>query len=178
MAQKVSKGKGVASSSHGRTRSIMSQEAPNKDPSIQPQPPRRYGLCRVTEQEVARWALHQQYGYHVSFPYAHISRKARIWLIKFCGCLVPEKLVTHVMRERVCLVYAFMIGMLVNVGVIIKDVLRRERVKKGERFSFGGLLTRFLRGNQINKEMVDYRPRYDPHRIDVKKTVWSYAVYW
>ncbi|MCD7471826.1 hypothetical protein HAX54_012547 [Datura stramonium] len=47
----------------------------------------------------------------------------------------------------------------VNVGVIIKDVLRRARVKKGQRFSFGGLLTRFLRGHQIDKEVVDYRSR-------------------
>ncbi|MCD7472352.1 hypothetical protein HAX54_013507 [Datura stramonium] len=50
----------------------------------------------------------------------------------------------------------------VNVGGIVKDVLRRAKVKKGQRFSFGGLLTRFLRGNQIKEEVVDYRPRVGP----------------
>ncbi|MCD7463144.1 hypothetical protein HAX54_050034 [Datura stramonium] len=44
----------------------------------------------------------------------------------------------------------------VNVGVIVKDVLRRERVKKGQRFSFGGFLTRFPRAQQIEEEDVDY----------------------
>ncbi|MCD7458501.1 hypothetical protein HAX54_038410, partial [Datura stramonium] len=47
-----------------------------------------------------------------------------------------------------------------------QDVLRRTRVKKGQRFIFWGLLTRFLRGYQIEEEEVDYRPRYDPNGID------------
>ncbi|MCD9643346.1 hypothetical protein HAX54_030748 [Datura stramonium] len=38
-----------------------------------------------------------------------------------------EKHVNHVPRERVCLVFALITGRPVNVGVIIKDVLRRER---------------------------------------------------
>ncbi|MCD7471910.1 hypothetical protein HAX54_012704 [Datura stramonium] len=42
----------------------------------------------------------------------------------------------------------------VNVGVIIKDVLRRERVNKEQRFSFGCLLTRFLREQQIDEEWL------------------------
>ncbi|MCE0482154.1 hypothetical protein HAX54_040601, partial [Datura stramonium] len=62
---------------------------------------------------------------------------------------------------------ANLLGMLVNVGDIIKDVFRRERVKKGQRFGFGGLLTRFLRRYQIEEEETDYRPRYDPRAIDV-----------
>ncbi|MCE2054899.1 hypothetical protein HAX54_041617 [Datura stramonium] len=36
--------KGLASSSHGSKRPRMGQEDPNKDTSMQPQPPRRYGL--------------------------------------------------------------------------------------------------------------------------------------
>ncbi|MCD7463957.1 hypothetical protein HAX54_051769 [Datura stramonium] len=61
-------------------------------------------------------------------------------------------------------------GMPINVGVIIKNVLRREREKKGQSFGFGGLLTRFLRGHDIEEEEADYRPIYDPRRIDVTKT--------
>ncbi|MCD9645789.1 hypothetical protein HAX54_034990 [Datura stramonium] len=51
---------------------------------------------------------------------------------------------------------------------IIKDVLRRARVKKGQRFSFGCLLTRFLRGYQIEEVLVDYRPRNDLNGLIVK----------
>ncbi|MCD7448788.1 hypothetical protein HAX54_046324 [Datura stramonium] len=40
-----------------------------------------------------------------------------------------RKHVIHVTRERVCLVYCLMIGMPVNVGLIIKDVLRRARLR-------------------------------------------------
>ncbi|MCD9644551.1 hypothetical protein HAX54_032832 [Datura stramonium] len=50
-----------------------------------------------------------------------------------------------------------------------KDVLRMARVKKGQRFSFGGLLTQILREQQIDEAAVDYRPRYDPKGLDVTK---------
>ncbi|MCD9560992.1 hypothetical protein HAX54_019859 [Datura stramonium] len=58
-----------------------------------------------------------------------------------------------------------MTGMAINVEVLIKNVLKRERVKKGENFVFWGLLTRFLRGNDIEEEEVDYRPAYDPRGL-------------
>ncbi|MCD7456657.1 hypothetical protein HAX54_032603 [Datura stramonium] len=43
------------------------------------------------------------------------------------------------------------------------------RVKKGQNCRFGGLLTRFLPGHDIEEE-ADYRPFYDPTGIDVNKT--------
>ncbi|MCD7459678.1 hypothetical protein HAX54_041610 [Datura stramonium] len=63
-----------------------------------------------------------------------------------------------------------MTGIPINVGVLIKNMLKRERVKKGENFGFGGLLTRFLRGHDIEEEEEDYRPTFDPRWIDVTKT--------
>ncbi|MCE3217223.1 hypothetical protein HAX54_011088, partial [Datura stramonium] len=60
--------------------------------------------------------------------------------------------------------------MSINVGVIIKNVLKRARVKKGQNFGFGGLLTRFLHGHDIEEEEADYRTAYDPREIDVTKT--------
>ncbi|MCD7473071.1 hypothetical protein HAX54_014656, partial [Datura stramonium] len=54
----------------------------------------------------------------------------------------------------------------VNIGVIIEDVLTRERVNKRQIFSFRGLLTQFLRGHQIDEEVVDYIPWYDMKEID------------
>ncbi|MCD7450373.1 hypothetical protein HAX54_005716, partial [Datura stramonium] len=75
---------------------------------------------------------------------------------------VPGKHVTHVTRERVCIVYALMNGMLINVGVLIKNVLKRESGKEGQNFGFGGLLTQFLWGNNIEDEEAEYRPAYGP----------------
>ncbi|MCD9641343.1 hypothetical protein HAX54_027497 [Datura stramonium] len=63
-----------------------------------------------------------------------------------------------------------MTGMPINVGVLIKNVLKRARPKKGQNFEFGGILTRFLRGHDIEEEEADYRPDYDPRWIDVIKT--------
>ncbi|MCE3216338.1 hypothetical protein HAX54_006158 [Datura stramonium] len=63
-----------------------------------------------------------------------------------------------------------MTGISINVGVIIKNVLKRARVKKGQNFGLGGLLTRFLHGHDIEKEEADYRPTFDPMGIDVTKT--------
>ncbi|MCE3051285.1 hypothetical protein HAX54_049330, partial [Datura stramonium] len=56
-------------------------------------------------------------------------------------------------------------------------MLRRVRVKKGQRFGFGGLLTQILRGHQNEEEEVDYRPIYDPRGIDVTKTKEPEGVY-
>ncbi|MCE3051081.1 hypothetical protein HAX54_048874 [Datura stramonium] len=64
-----------------------------------------------------------------------------------------------------------------NIGVIIKDVLRRTRVNKGKRFSFGTLLTRFLREQQIDVEVVDYRPRYNLKELNLMKTKDSEDIY-
>ncbi|MCE0480865.1 hypothetical protein HAX54_038056 [Datura stramonium] len=65
---------------------------------------------------------------------------------------VLKKHVTHVTRERVCLVYALMIEIPINVGVINKNVLKREGVKKGQNFGFGGLLTRFHVGMILRRK--------------------------
>ncbi|MCE3049472.1 hypothetical protein HAX54_044935 [Datura stramonium] len=168
MTPKQSKGKGLASSSHGSKRARRTSEEEHEDVRIAPQPLRRYGLYWVMEQEdrlhtlglgfvfdaagdcilnmvrelLASWepkertnqvkirgkiinfspiALnrllgtpkvdpqpfvnivkkltsrdtrqtlcdpnsvagstdHQQFGFHVSFPYAHMSMQTRVWL--------------------------------------------------------------------------------------------------
>ncbi|MCD7470430.1 hypothetical protein HAX54_010305, partial [Datura stramonium] len=83
----------------------------------------------------------------------------------------PRKHVTHVATERVCLVFAFMIGRLINVGVVIRDVLSQVMVKKGHRFSFCDFRTRFLRVQQVEEVEVDYKSRYDTKGLDVTKKI-------
>ncbi|MCD7459244.1 hypothetical protein HAX54_040424 [Datura stramonium] len=58
-----------------------------------------------------------------------------------------------------------------------EDSLRRAREKKGQRFSFRGLLTQFLRVQHIEKEVVDYRPRYGPNGLDLTKIKESEGIY-
>ncbi|MCD7459727.1 hypothetical protein HAX54_041782 [Datura stramonium] len=128
----------------------------------------RHTLCDPNS--LSRWTCHQQCGYHIYLPYAHLSREAQVWLKIVCACLVPGKHVTLMTRERMCIVYALMTGMSINMGVINKNVLKRERVKKGQNFGFRGLLNRFLWGHDIEEKQADYRPAYDPWGIDMTKT--------
>ncbi|MCE3215031.1 hypothetical protein HAX54_000584 [Datura stramonium] len=72
--------------------------------------------------------------YHVSFPYAHVSREADLIENYLCFRLVPEAR-THVTAGESMFVYALM-KRDINIGAIIKDVLRRERVK-GKDLVFG-----------------------------------------
>ncbi|MCD7460841.1 hypothetical protein HAX54_044573, partial [Datura stramonium] len=60
---------------------------------------------------------------------------------------------------------------LVIIGVIMRDILRRERARKGQRFSFRGLLNRFLRARQVVEEEVNYRLQHDLKGLD--SLVWD-----
>ncbi|MCD9641697.1 hypothetical protein HAX54_028085 [Datura stramonium] len=58
---------------------------PNVDPQpfvdMVKKPPyrnNRHTLC--CPNSVAQWTHHQQFGYHVLLPYAHLSREERVWL--------------------------------------------------------------------------------------------------
>ncbi|MCE3049373.1 hypothetical protein HAX54_044722, partial [Datura stramonium] len=82
---------------------------------------------------------------------------------------VIEQHVTYVTTESVRLMFSLMTGRPVNIDVIIKGLLTRERVKS-QRFRFGGLLTQFLREQQINEDLIDYRPWYDPKGPDLMRT--------
>ncbi|MCE0480713.1 hypothetical protein HAX54_037805, partial [Datura stramonium] len=55
MAPKPSKGKGVASSSHGSKRSRRANKEKNEDVSLPQQQLRRFGLHWITKQEGKKW---------------------------------------------------------------------------------------------------------------------------
>ncbi|MCE0481490.1 hypothetical protein HAX54_039265 [Datura stramonium] len=150
MAPKPSKGKGVASSSNESKRSKGASEEKHDDVSHSKQPLRRYGLRWVTQQEDKKW-----FKEHKESKYSHDLLIEKAWHLYFR------------IWKRFCLVYALKNGVLVNVGLIIKNVLRRARAKKGLRFGFKGLLTQYQCGHQIEEEEMDYRPRYYPRGIDV-----------
>ncbi|KAG5571633.1 hypothetical protein H5410_061399 [Solanum commersonii] len=71
------------------------------------------------------------------------------------------------MRDRVCLVYALMAGMELNIGAIIKSFMRKARVHKGHMYAFGGLITKMCRAVGVPEENVDYMTPLYPAPVDI-----------
>ncbi|KAG5592144.1 hypothetical protein H5410_042658 [Solanum commersonii] len=70
-------------------------------------------------------------GINISPPYHHIRHA-------MCGF-------TEVTRDRVCLVYALMKDLPINVEAVLKLAMRNTRVHRGRRYAFGGLITNLYR---------------------------------
>ncbi|MCE3050451.1 hypothetical protein HAX54_047226 [Datura stramonium] len=66
-------------------------------------------------------------------------------------------------RNFLSLAFTHMLDRILTLG------LGFSKSKKGQNFGFGGLLTRFLCGHDIEEEEADYRTSYDPRGIDVTK---------
>lgn len=45
----------------------------------------------------------------------------------------------------------------INVGTVIRTSMCKARIHKKVRFIFGGLLTKFLKTNDIEEEPVDHK---------------------
>ncbi|KAK4731410.1 hypothetical protein R3W88_024398 [Solanum pinnatisectum] len=52
-------------------------------------------------------------------------QETRVWLKVVMNCLIPCLHYTDITRDRVCLVYALMTGMEINIGAIIKSSIRK-----------------------------------------------------
>lgn len=68
---------------------------------------------------------------------------------------------THISKDWVTVVFGLMTGREFNSRAMLKGVMRRFRLHKGLSFSFGSLLTGFLRSQNITAKEADYKP---PHR--------------
>lgn len=79
------------------------------------------------------------------FPYALINREACVWHKIVCNYLIPKVHLIYVTRDHICLVYALMMQTNVNIGVVIKSVVRKARVHRGMSYAFSGLITRICR---------------------------------
>ncbi|KAH0761031.1 hypothetical protein KY290_017104 [Solanum tuberosum] len=121
-------------------------------------------------QSTAKWIRHGHRGYHQSYPYAHMNREGRIWLKMVMNCLIPGLHFTEVTRDRVCLVYALMKDLPINVGAVLKLAMRKARVHRGRRYTFGGLITNFCRRAGVPKESVDYMAPLFTTPLDITKT--------
>ncbi|KAH0685764.1 hypothetical protein KY284_016317 [Solanum tuberosum] len=128
----------------------------------------RHVLCGV--QSTAKWIWHGNHGYHQSYPYAHMNREARVWLKIVMNYLIPGLHFTEVTRDRVCLVYAVMKDLPINVGAVLKLVMRKARLHRGRRYAFGGLINNLCRRAGVPEESVDYMAPLLTTPLDVTKT--------
>ncbi|KAH0753487.1 hypothetical protein KY285_006635 [Solanum tuberosum] len=82
-------------------------------------------------QFMVQWTKHNGKRYHQSLPYAHMLRKARVWLKIVMNWLIPGLYYTDITWDRVCLVYPLMTPTELTVGAVLKSAMRKARVHKG-----------------------------------------------
>lgn len=76
--------------------------------------------CRVASTSILRLSS--------VYPYVHMNREARVWLKIVMNCLIYMFHFTKVKRYRVCLVYALMKDLPINVEAVLKSSIRKARV--------------------------------------------------
>lgn len=62
-----------------------------------------------------------------------------------------------------------MTDVLINVGVVIRATIWKARVQKEVWFYFGGFLTKFLRENEVEEDMTNYKPSRNLRGFDVTR---------
>ncbi|KAG5580086.1 hypothetical protein H5410_050713 [Solanum commersonii] len=141
---------------------------PNCDPDVfndlKDKPPYRdvrHTLCGVDLN--ARWEWSKDTGRPNSLYFASFNQVARVRLKIVCSVLLPAKHLTKVTRDRVVLVYMLMKGKPINVWAILRQSMVKFRNNMRWRFCYEGLITHFLRSEDIEKEMIDIIVAYHPH---------------
>lgn len=89
------------------------------------QPP--YQAIRHTlsgPQSTTRWDRYAYRGFHQTFPFGQLNKQAGVWLKIVTHGLFPGQHFSEVIRDRVCLVYALMMGMELNFESILKSAMR------------------------------------------------------
>ncbi|KAG5615180.1 hypothetical protein H5410_015004 [Solanum commersonii] len=135
-------------------------------PAIPWEQTRRFGL-RAVVKEVDKA---ERKGFHQSLPYAHMSKKAWVWLKIVMNFLIPRLHYTDITCDRVCLVYALMTNTELNIGATLKSSMRKARVHKGLRYAFGGIITRLCCAAGVPYESLDYMAPLFPVLVDITKT--------
>lgn len=58
----------------------------------------------------------------------------------------------------------------INVGVLIKSIMKKVQNHQGRRYGFSGLLTKLLRSHNTEEEALDYKPQLERRPVDVTRT--------
>jgi len=91
------------------------------------------------------------------------------------NCLIQGLHYTDITRDRVCLVYALMIGTKQNIRAIVKSAMRKVRVHKGHMYAFGGLITKMCHIAGVPKEQLDYMAPLYPALVDITRIKGPYT---
>uniref|UniRef100_M1DBX8 Uncharacterized protein n=1 Tax=Solanum tuberosum TaxID=4113 RepID=M1DBX8_SOLTU len=86
------------------------------------------------------------------------------------NCLISGFHYTDITRDRLCLVYALMIGTELNIQAIVKSAMCKARVHKGNMYAFGGLITKMCRAAGVPEEHLDYMAPLYPASVDITRT--------
>lgn len=101
---------------------------------------------------------------HLSFLFAHMSKEAWVKVKIVKHSFFPGQHFTNVMRDRVCLNYALMIGMPLNYRAIFQMVMRKAKTHKGRRYDFGSLITALCyRQGSLKKRLITARSSRPPY---------------
>ncbi|KAG5581295.1 hypothetical protein H5410_051922 [Solanum commersonii] len=105
---------------------------------------------------MAQWTKHSGKRYHQSLPYAHMLWRTPVWLKVVLNYLIPGLHYIDITRDWVCLVYALMTGMELNIGAIMKSSMWKAWVHKGHMYVA-----------DIPKENIDYIAPLYPAPVDI-----------
>ncbi|KAG5610976.1 hypothetical protein H5410_022257 [Solanum commersonii] len=128
----------------------------------------RHTLCGP--HSMVKWTKHNGKRYHQSLPYAHMHKEVRVWLKIVMNYLIPGLHYTDITRDRVCLVYTLMTPTVLNIRAILKLVMKKARMHKGSRYTFGGLITRLCRDAGVPEEHLDYMTPLFSTPVDITRT--------
>lgn len=113
------------------------------------------------QQSTARWTLHAYRGFHQPLLFGHLNKDARVWVKIVTHSIFPCQHFSEVTRDRVCLVYALMSGMELNVGSVVKSAMRKARTHKGRRYAFGGIITKLCLCAGVPTDDFNYCPHIE-----------------
>lgn len=92
----------------------------------------RHTLCGT--QSTTKWIRQGHGGYYQSYPYAHMNRVARVWLNIVVNWLILGLHFIEVTWDQVCLVYALMKSLPINIVVVLKSIMHKARVHRDRRY--------------------------------------------
>lgn len=70
-----------------------------------------------------------------------MNREACVWLKIVMNYLISGLYYVDITRDHVCLMYALMKGVKINVGAMLKSAIRKAKVHWGRSYAFGGMIT-------------------------------------
>ncbi|KAH0730170.1 hypothetical protein KY289_001358 [Solanum tuberosum] len=86
------------------------------------------------------------------------------------NCLILGLHYTDITRDRVCLVYALMTSIELDIRAIVKSSMRKARIHKGHMYAFGGMITKMCRIAGVLEEQLDYMAPLYPTSVDITRT--------